>query len=429
SYLTDSGTVIRNVLDPDMAFPFFGGNTGRLEEVDWEGNIQWSFEYSTDKALSHHDLALLPNGNILIIALEVKSAPECLAIGRKPGFTPTSGLWADMILEVKPTKPRGGEIVWEWHYWDHLIQDYNAELPNYGNPAGHPELIDINASAEKVEAMNPDTLALKKRTGKSNHYATIDNQFSDLCHTNAVYYNESLDQIAISIYKLGEIFILDHSTTPSEARSHHGGKYGKGGDILYRWGNPQNYHMGDSTDRKLFHQHDIRWIASGDPGAGHLLVYNNDLPMGPDSLHYSSIYELEPPVDAQGNYHKAINQPYGPESPIWTYTADDTISFYSSFISGAHRLQNGNTFITAGAAGRMFEVTPTGKIVWEYWTPHRGTISNTNGNQRSGGSHPYLVFRATMISADHPGIKGKTMTALDPQPDIFQVPKKQESTD
>ena len=39
----------------------------------------------------------------------------------------------------------GGEIVWEWHAWDHLIQDFDSKRENYGDVTAHPERIDINA--------------------------------------------------------------------------------------------------------------------------------------------------------------------------------------------------------------------------------------------------------------------------------------------
>ena len=79
--------------------------------------------------------------------------------------------------------------------------------------------------------------------------------------------------------------------------------------------------------------------------------------------------------------------------------APDRVSFHSFFISGAHRLPNGHTFITEGATGRFFEVTPEGDIVWEYRTPYSGTVTSSPVARRS----PYGVFRATKIPPDHPG--------------------------
>jgi len=425
-YLTDSGTIVRVTIDPD--FPRFhgGGNSGRVQEISWEGDMLWDFEFATEDHLNHHDIAPMPNGNVLVIAWEAKTKEEILAAGRKPEFSPEAGLWPNMIVEIKPIRPRGGEIVWEWHSWDHMIQGENPDLSNYGDPSQHPELLDINAMGETVESIHPDSLVLRKRKGRGHRNQTIDSDASDVHHMNAINYNAALDQIALSSYMLGEVIIIDHSTTTQEAAGHIGGRYGKGGDLLYRWGNPANYQRGDSTDRVLYHQHDIRWIEDGKPGAGHLTVFDNDIPDGPDSLNYSAVLELIPPMDEAGNYIIEEGKPFGPEKPVWTYTASDTVSFYSGFISGAHRLENGNTFITAGAAGRSFEVTPDKEIIWEYWTPYRGKATNPNGDPRAGGNTAYQTFRVTFVPENHLGLKGKDLTPIDPQPEpyVTELPKR-----
>ena len=90
-----------------------------------------------------------------------------------------------------------------------------------------------------------------------------------------------------------------------------------------------------------------------------------------DMGNYSAVYEWAPPTDAQGQYTLPENGAFGPTEPAWSYTAPDTYSFYSAFISGAQRLDNGNTLITQGMSGRFFEVTPEKEIVWEYWQPYK----------------------------------------------------------
>jgi hypothetical protein len=215
--------------------------------------------------------------------------------------------------------------------------------------------------------------------GRAWRNQTPENEGSEVYHVNAIKYNPDLDQIVFSSPSLSEIFIIDHSTTTKEAAGHKGGKYGKGGDFLYRWGNPQNYHHGDSADQKLFGQHDVRWIDKEKPGAGDLTVFDNDVPSA-SHKPYSAVYEITTPVDKNGKYYLEKNGTYGPDKPTWIYMAKDTFSFFSSFISGAHRMSNGNTFINEGAKGRFFEVTKDGNIVWEYLNPYRGDIHLPNGD-------------------------------------------------
>jgi hypothetical protein len=421
SYLQADGSLIQNAGDPD--FPVFagGGEAGRLQKITWDGKIAWDFEYANEKEHVHHDFAVMPNGNILAIAWEAKTAAEVLAAGRKPKLIPKAGLWPDKIVEIKPDGERGGKVLWEWHIWDHLIQDLDSKKKNYGKPAEHPELLDINVG-HPIPLITEDSLDKMRKQGRMPwRNQTADNMGSDVYHLNAIKYNAELDQIAFSSPELNEIFIIDHSTSTKEAASHTGGRAGKGGDFLYRWGNPKNYQRGDSNDQKLYYQHDIRWIEKGNPGAGNLTLYNNDI-KNRDSLNYSAIYEIVPPTDNKGNYVIEKGKAFGPEKPVWKYIAPDTVSFWSSFISGAERLRNGNTFINEGAKGRFFEVTRDGKIVWEYLNPFRGEMRMPNGDPIPPAPLTYITFRSNFIPADHPGLANKKLEPINPQPKAFVLP-------
>src|SRR5262249_46567664 len=102
------------------------------------------------------------------------------------------------------------------------------------------------------------------------------------------------------------------------------------------------------------------------PGAGHILLFNNgDRPDG----RYSSVDELVLPTDSLGRYPLQPGKPSGPDRPVWSYTAPKKEDFFSSYISGAQRLANGNTLICSGANGTVFEVTPSREIVWKYVNP------------------------------------------------------------
>jgi hypothetical protein len=237
---------------------------------------------------------------------------------------------------------------------------------------------------------------------------------NDWTHTNAVAYNADLDQIMISIHNHSEVWIIDHSTTTAEAASHAGGRSGKGGDLLYRWGNPQVYRAGDAADQRLFVQHNAHWIPKGLPGAGHMLVFNNGH-RGAGG-QFSSVDEIVLPVDAQGRYTREAGEKFGPEFAVWSYTAPKETDFYSSFISGASRLPNGNTMICSGANGIMFEVTPDKKVVWQYMNSPHGQPAGAagrggrGGRGGGGGPNPKSLFRAYRYGTEFAGLAGKELT-------------------
>ena len=420
-YLMDDGSIIQNTADPD--FPVFagGGEAGRIQKISWDSKVVWDFEYANEEAHVHHDFSVMPNGNILAIAWEAKTVSEALAAGRKPELIPKAGLWPDKIIEIQPQGDRGGKIVWEWHMWDHMIQDFDPKKSNYGNPADHPELLDLNVGEPVPPLISQDSMDVLKKMGRAWKNLTPENRGSDVYHVNAIDYNPELDQIAFSSPSLSEIFIIDHSTTTREAAAHKGGRYGKGGDFLFRWGNPENYRQGDSTHRTLFKQHDIRWIEKGKPGEGNLTVFNNDV-HNKNRMNYSAVYELVPPMDSKGNYIKEKHKAFGPEKPVWTYVAPDTVSFYSSFISGAHRMHNGNTFINEGARGRFFEVTSEGKTVWEYLNPYRGDLRQPNGDPIPPRPLTFIQFRSSFIPVSHPAVANRKLEPINPQPKVFVEP-------
>ena len=140
-------------------------------------------------------------------------------------------------------------------------------------------------------------------------------------------------------------------------------------------------------------------------------------------MNYSAVFEITPPTDKNGNYLIEKGKAFGPGKPLWTYTAKDSVSFFSSFISGAERMNNGNTFIDEGARGRFFEVTREGKIVWEYLNPFRGEVRKVNGDPVPVMPLTYFEFRANFIPADHPGLANKKLEPLNPQPTVFKLPQ------
>ena len=337
-YMLEDGSILRAIKLSLSG----GGAGGGIQKITWDDTLIWDFRYYTDEYLSHHDIEPLPNGNVLMIAWEYKTRNEAIAAGRDPNKLIGNTLRPDHVIEVKPTGATSGDIVWEWHAWDHLIQDYDPSKDNYGVVEDHPELIDINFGHTQA----------------------------DWLHTNSIDYHEEFDQIILSVNNFNEIWVIDHSTTTEEAAGHTGGNSGKGGDILYRWGNPQAYRRGTSNDRKYFTQHDARWIEPGCPGEGNILVFNNG--GGRPGTDYTSIDEIEPPVDENGNYTLIPGEAYGPEEQIWIYNTN----FYALYIGGTQRLPSGNTLICNGPSGEFTEVTPEGVIVWEYENPYPTPFTN-----------------------------------------------------
>jgi uncharacterized repeat protein (TIGR01451 family) len=380
-YFLDNGHVLRGGSDKGSSPLGGGGQGGRFQEFDFDGNLLWDFTYNNPQ-LPHHDVAVLPNGNILAIAWEGKTAEEARRAGRRSSAIPSNGIWPDMLIEFEPMRPNGARIVWEWHIWDHLIQNIDPTLDNYGDPAAHPERIDINGE-----------------TGGGFGFSR------DLFHTNAVAYNPELDQIILSVPTFNEVWVIDHSTTGQEAAGRTGGRSGRGGDLLYRWGNPRSYDRGTEADQLLGFQHDARWIPQGYPGAGNIMVFSNQTPNATGTI--TKVYEFVPPADANGRYAIPALGPFGPTTPLWTYSNP---SLQAINLSGAERLKGGNTLISSGPQGRVFEINPAKEIVWEYWSPYSGPFGN------SGNS--FSLFRATKIRPDHPGLAGRDLFPLEPQPSI-----------
>jgi len=381
AYLLDNGNILRC---GKVANAPGGGDGGLVQIVDWDGTLVWEYEYNTETYWQHHDLEALPNGNILILAYEVKDAAEAIAAGRDPALLASDQLWPEHIVEVEPTGPTSGNIVWEWHSWDHLIQDFDPTKDNYGVVEDHPELMDLNFTPIGGSA--------------------------DWLHANSICYNPDFDQIAISLRSTSEMWVIDHSTTTAEAAGHTGGNRGMGGDILYRWGNPQAYRAGISDDRKYFGQHAALWVPPGYPGAGNITVFNNGLGR-PEILKYSTIDEIITPVDINGDYPQPpTGMPHGPAAQTWIYTADPPESFFASSGSSAHRLPNGNTLACESRKGLFTEVTSDGDIVWLYKSPIGPAGPVTQGQS----PRPAVVPAVLRYAPDHPGLVGKDLTPKGP---------------
>ncbi len=112
TYLLENGDLLRTARVGNPTFQA-GGAGGRVEEYDWNGSLVWEYDCSSTQVLQHHDVEMLPNGNVLIIAWQMKSYAECVEAGRNPNLLSDNELWPDHIIEVEPAETSGGTIVWE----------------------------------------------------------------------------------------------------------------------------------------------------------------------------------------------------------------------------------------------------------------------------------------------------------------------------
>jgi hypothetical protein len=268
-YLLENGNLLRTCMSKGK-LSSGGGEGGRVEEYDWDGNLVWQLDFSTETYMQHHDIRQLPNGNILMLVIEKKTLAECLA----------------------------------------------------------------------------------------------------------------------------------------------GGKRGKGGDLLYRWGNPLTYKSGTASDQRYFQQHDVEWVRTGYPGAGNISCFNNGLGRG----DYSTVDEFTPAVDASGNYPVSTGTAWSPATYTWTYKGTTADPMYSENISGAHRLPNGNTIICSGTVGLFLEVTSTGEIVWKYICPVQGTGPIKQGTKPDVDAARTAetmnsVFRVYKYPVTYSAFSGKALTA------------------
>ncbi|MCB0758474.1 MAG: aryl-sulfate sulfotransferase [Flavobacteriales bacterium] len=302
---------------------------GKLQEFTPNGTLVWEFVYSTSQYVTHHDICLMPNGNVLMTAWVAQTNAALQALG----YTGNSAKWPTRIIEVAQNGS-GGAVVWEWNMLDRFIQFVDANKPNYMPIADHPERMNINVVTSAGGGGPPS---------------------GDWFHVNGIDYNADLDQIVFSSRYLSEIFIIDHSTTTAEAAGHTGGNSGMGGDFLFRWGKPANYGT-PGTQTIAGAVHDVRWIKAGRPNAGYLQFVNNV--GGPGN---STVIDAINPERDGYLYPRSAGSAYGPSVYDWRHSCVAN----SAGQSASDRMPNGNTFV-ALSEEYMYEVNEAGTVIWQY---------------------------------------------------------------
>jgi hypothetical protein len=321
TYLLSGGVLLRTVNHQGNSFTG-GPISGEVQKVDWNGTVLWDYVYSTTDYCTHHDIHGMPNGNVLLISYERKTAAQVTQAGSSKSIE----MWPDKIVEIQPVGATGGNVVWEWHAWDHLVQEFDASKSNYGVVANHPELLNINYKTTK-----------------------------DWMHMNGIDYNPDLDQIVFSSHNLCEIYVIDHSTTTAEAAGHSGGNSGKGGDFLYRWGNPAAYQAPGTANFNVVH--DAHWVSPDHPLFPNALAgYNNKGGAGSKTC----VDLLYPPYDGY-NYQYIPGAAYAPSTYAWRYTYSGNQSPNNG---NSQQLPNGNTLICIGMSGLIIEVDQNQTQLW-----------------------------------------------------------------
>ncbi len=365
-YLLDNGDLIKckRAATSGPNNPIWAGGAGETVEIrTWDNELLYDYTLNNEQFRLHHDVEPLPNGNILLLAWERKTREEAIAMGRNPDLLAQDYMLSEAILEWNPELD---EIVWEWHVWDHLIQNHDNSKPNFGNSDQHPERINLNYDEHEG---SPDWL-----------------------HINSIAYNPVLDQIVLSVPYFNEFWVIDHALTTQEAAE-------ESGDLRYRWGNPAAYNNGTLDDKRLYFQHDARWINPnaqvGEGDFGKISVYNNRVPTG------ATINIVSTTLD--GTYTIGENAPeqsiQHPENPPQAS---------SRSVSSAQFLPNGNILTMAGRWGFAYEMNPANEVVWEYRVPiSLGRVLSQGETPNIGDN---LTFRMTRYGLDYPAFENKDLT-------------------
>lgn len=322
SYLMPGGILWRSVSNQGNQLNG-GGITGKVQKLAWDGTILWDYTYSTSTYVLHHDICPLPNGNVLLISYDVHTPAEATQAGASQSIT----IWSEKIIEVQPTGATTGNIVWQWRAWDHLVQNVNPAKDNYqASIVQHPERLNINYQLKK-----------------------------DWIHMNGLDYNPITDQIAFSSHYLNEWYVIDHSTTMAEAAGTTGGNSGKGGDLLFRWGNPAAY---QATGTKILNvTHDAHWIPEGVPNAGRLVGFNNGGITAPSNK--STVDMVMPPAN-EYNFNHTAGQAFQPT----TYDYRHPCNGYSTNMGNSQQLPNGNMLVCVATTGSIYEINSAGTTIW-----------------------------------------------------------------
>ena len=384
SHSSEGNNQARNKIE--STFIRGGGLGGLIEKYNWEGELLWKFRYANEEHFLHHDIEVMPNGNILAVAWKLISNSEALAAGCDPKNLDGAELWVNLLIEINPIYPSGGEIIWSWNSWDHIIQEKFPEKPNYGIVAETPNKINLNyfniPVRRLIKRKQEAPLAGERKIAARKNFA---NKFADWLHVNSVDYNPKNNMILLSVHNFNEIWIIDKSKPEL--------------GIIYRFGNPDVFSVKQKPQDgiRLFHQHDARWVDMGNEKGEFITLFNNG---DRNKFPYSSAMTFELPTLETARENDDYPG-YKPPKLLWRHPKIDTGRYFALRMSGVQKLRNGNYLVTHGPKGQCLEVDVNGNIVWEYWNKY-GKLGPENDDPRHAGSvRPvFKVIRYQKVDVD-----------------------------
>ena len=326
-------------------FAPFGGTEAYLVDMMGEVVNTWTLSDDATQA-SVFGVSLLENGNLF--------ATLHHAAGDAPPFVFKGGIIREVDWD--------GNTVWELSDED---QHHDARLLPNGNilslraevlspefeaqiPGGLPAAQDFGMWTDYVAEVTRDGDTVwewhaKDHLDPAAYEINATDARDEWTHANSI---EQLPDgnVLISFRNINLVAIIDRES----------------GDLTWTMGVPE-----------LAQQHHPSMLPNGN-----VLIFDNGGHRENSSLHYSRVIE----VDITTN------------EIVWEYIDKSILNFFSPFISSAQRLTNGNTFISEGNYGRLFEITSDGEIVWEYISPFfvlNGFLGEVN-----------MVFRAFRYPTD-----------------------------
>jgi len=376
TYLTKEGNLIKTCISEKPTGLQFYGQGGLIQMWSWDDELLWSHDFNSDTETTNHDIALMPNGNILVLFSRLVRKDKTKELGRIHDLP----IYATVVKEVKMVGTSEAEVIWEWDVTDHLIQDAHADKENYGVIKENPDRVNIN-----YEGKDP----------RGKRYAQNP---ADIFHANGIDYNVELDQILITLRNFSEVWVIDHSTTTAEAKGSSGGRSEKGGRLLYRYGNPEAYNAGDKSNQVLHTPHAGRWKSNEANDQNEILVFNN-------------CYNRS--VIGDYGYSEVLNVSFASRGSadregkiIWEYGGTQEDLFGSKVMSNAEILPNGNVLINTTQGSLIQEITPEKEKVWDYIMPteHDNEIDHGGALARHG------AFIVTKYPKDMRGFEDKDLS-------------------